>query len=77
MRLAERNGGESGWLECKETKKGIEELKQALLKPLQIPQFDFVDLRKIAPEAIERVRNVVELNSDFAAFQIINTLSED
>ncbi|MDQ3047698.1 MAG: ferrous iron transport protein B [Bacteroidota bacterium] len=76
VRLAERMGVKVVRLSAR-NKEGIEELKHALIQPLQIPQYDFVDLRKIAPEAIERVRNVVELNSDFAAFQIINTLSED
>ena len=51
-------------------------LKQALLQPLSVPQYDFIDIKKIAPDAIEKVKSVIKVKSDFAAFQIINNLSD-
>ena len=35
-----------------------------------------VDAEKIAPDAIEKVKSVIKVKSDFAAFQIINNLSD-
>ena len=55
---------------------GLEELKKALLEPLQVPSYDFIDIKKLAPEAIERVKSVVPVNSNFAAFHTINTIKE-
>ncbi len=57
-------------------KNGVEELKQAILQPIRVPQYDFIDIKKIAPELIEKVKAVINVNSDFAAFQIINNLNE-
>lgn len=57
-------------------KNGVEELKQAILQPIRVPQYDFIDIKKIAPELIEKVKVVINVNSDFAAFQIINNLNE-
>ena len=47
-----------------------------MLQPLPVPQYDFIDIRKISPEAIDKVRSVIKVKSDFAAFQIINNLSD-
>lgn len=57
-------------------KEGVEELKQALLQPLSVPQYDFIDVKKIAPEAVEKIGNIVKVNSDFAAFHIISNIQE-
>ena len=57
-------------------KEGIEALKQALLEPLSVPQYDFVDIKKLAPELIDKITAIIKVNSDFAAFQIINNFSE-
>ena len=57
-------------------KEGIEEIKQALLQPLPVPQYDFIDLRKIASDTIDKIRAVIHLNSDFAAFHSIHNLPE-
>lgn len=59
------------------SKEGIDALKEALLQPLPVPQYDFIDIKKLAPEAIEKVRAVVNVRSDFHAFQVINNLSAD
>lgn len=53
-------------------KEGVNELKESLLQPLPLPQYNFIDINKIAPEAIEKVKSVIGTNNDFQAFQIIN-----
>jgi ferrous iron transport protein B len=58
------------------SKEGVEELKEALLQPLPVPVYDFIDLRKIASEAIEKVKALMKVKGDFHAFQIINNISE-
>ena len=75
VRLSERLGVKVIGISAR-NKEGLDELKQALLEPLQVPPYDFIDVKKIAPEAIERVKSVVNLNSDFAAFHTINTLND-
>jgi len=57
-------------------KNGINALKDAILEPIPVPQYDFIDIKKIAPELVEKVKSVIKVNSDFAAFQIINNLNE-
>lgn len=57
-------------------KEGIETLKRALILPLPVPQYDFIDIKKLAPELVEKIAAIVKVNSDFAAFQIINNFSE-
>ncbi len=57
-------------------KEGVEQLKNLLSEPLPIPQYDFIDVKKIAPELVENVRKIIKLNSDFAAFQTISNFSE-
>lgn len=57
-------------------KNGIDELKKSILEPIPVPQYDFIDIKKIAPELIEKVKSVIKVNSNFAAFQIINNLNQ-
>lgn len=57
-------------------KEGVEQLKETLLHPLSIPQFDFIDVKKTAAELIDKVAKIVPVNSDFGAFQIINNFPE-
>ena len=55
---------------------GVIALRQTLLEPLPVPQYDFIDVKKIAPELIDKIKAVVKVNSDFEAFQIINNFPE-
>lgn len=57
-------------------KEGIEVLKQSILRPIPVPQYDFIEIKKIAPEPIEKLKTIIKVNSDFAAFQIINNLEQ-
>jgi ferrous iron transport protein B len=75
VRLSERLGVKVVSISAR-NKEGLEELKHALLEPLQVPPYDFIDVKKIAPEAIERVKSVISVNSDFAAFHIVNMLTD-
>lgn len=75
VRLSEKLGVKVIGISAR-NKNGIEELKSAILQPLQVPQYDFIDLKKIAPDLIEKVKSVVKVNSDFVAFQIINNINE-
>ncbi len=75
VRLSEKLGVKVVGISAR-SKDGVEVLKQALLQPLAVPQYDFIDIRKIAPEAIEKVHAVTKVKSDFAAFQIINNISD-
>ena len=75
VRLSERLGVKVVGLSAR-NKSGIEDLKRALLQPLPIPAYDFIDIKKIAPEIIERVKTVVKVKSDFMAFQMANNLED-
>lgn len=75
VRLSERLGVKVVGLSAR-SKSGIEELKKALQEPLRIPAYDFIDIKKIAPEIIERVKSVQKVKSDFMAFQMANNLDE-
>lgn len=75
VRLSERLGVKVVGISAR-NKEGLEDLKKALLEPLQVPSYDFIDVKKIAPEAIERVKSVIQVNSDFAAFHTINTIKD-
>lgn len=75
VRLSERLGVKVVGISAR-NKEGLTELKQALLEPLQVPAYDFIDVKKIAPEAIERVKSVIPVNSDFAAFHTINVIKD-
>ncbi len=58
------------------SKEGIEELKQALLQPLSVPQYNFIDVKKIAPDLVEKISSIIKVNSDFAAFHTISNFPE-
>ena len=75
IRLSEKLGVKVVGISAR-SKEGVEVLKQALLQPLPVPQYDFIDIKKIAPEAIDKVKSVLKVKSDFSAFQIINNLSD-
>lgn len=75
VRLSERLGVKVVGISAR-NKEGLDELKQALLEPLPVPSYDFIDVKKIAPEAIERVKSVIAVNSDFAAFHMINIMRD-
>jgi ferrous iron transport protein B len=75
VRLSERLGVKVVGLSAR-SKNGIEELKKALLQPLPVPSYDFIDIKKIAPEIIERIKSVTKVKSDFAAFQMANNLED-
>ena len=75
IRLSEKLGVKVVGISAR-NKDGVEVLKQALLQPLPVPQYDFIDIKKIAPEAIEKVKSVIKAKSDFIAFHIINNLSD-
>ena len=75
VRLSERLGVKVVGISAR-NKEGVEALKLALLEPLPVPQYDFIDIKKIASELIDKITDVVKVNSDFAAFQIINNFSE-
>lgn len=75
VRLSEKLGVKVVGISAR-NKEGLEDLKKALLEPLTVPPFDFIDVKKIAPEAIERVKAVVPVNSNFAAFHIVNTRAD-
>lgn len=74
VRLSERLGVKVVAISARK-KEGIEHLKNILLEPLPIPQYDFIDVKKIAPELVEKIRAIIKLNSDFAAFQTISNFS--
>ena len=75
VRLSERLGVKVIAVSARR-KEGIEEIKEALLQPLPVPQYEFIDLRKIAGDVIDKIRSMIHLNSDFAAFQSISNVQE-
>lgn len=75
IRLSEKLGVKVVGISAR-NKEGVDLLKQALLQPLPVPQYDFIDIKKITPEAIEKVKSVIKVKSDFIAFQIIINLSD-
>ncbi len=74
VRLSEKLGVKTVGVSAR-SKEGIEALKQALLQPLPVPQYDFINVKKLASELIEKIAAIVPVKSDFAAFQIINNFS--
>jgi len=50
--------------------KGITELKRAIQTVVQVPNHDFVDIHSLAPEVIDRVKEISDARSDYTAFQI-------
>ncbi len=61
---------------CARNSSGIGEIKEALLEPIVVPQYDFIDVKKLAPEAISKIAEVVNVKSNFDAFQIINNFHQ-
>lgn len=53
---------------------GVEELKNALGLIIPIPENDFIDSKKFAPEVVEGIRNEIKVNSNYGAFQIANNI---
>lgn len=74
-RLSERLGVKVVRVSAR-SREGIEELKQALLQPLSVPQYNFIDVKKIAPDLVEKIASIIKVNSDFAAFHIISNFPE-
>lgn len=72
IRLSEKLGVKVIGISAR-NKEGLDVLKQALLEPLPIPSYDFIDVKKIASEAIEKIKNIIPVTSDFDAFLIINS----
>lgn len=57
-------------------KEGIEELKQAIaLTTAQPTRKDLIQINKIAPETIEEMKKIVNVNCDFSAFILANNLN--
>lgn len=75
VRLSERLGVKVVGISAR-NKEGLEELKQALQEPLPVPSYDFIDVKKIAPEAIERVKSVLPVKSNFSAFHLVNIIRD-
>ena len=75
VRLSEKLGVKVVAISARK-KEGIEQLKQAMLQPLPVPQYDFIDVKKFAGELIDEIKSIINVNSDFAAFQLINNFSE-
>jgi ferrous iron transport protein B len=73
VRLSEKLGVKVIGLSAR-NKNGIDELKKIILDPLPVPSYEFIDIKKIAPEIIERVKSVQKVKSNYAAFQMINNL---
>lgn len=57
--------------------KGINEIKNALLETLYIPQHDFVNVKQHAPELVSTIGGLIKAKSDFEAFQLISNYSVD
>ena len=55
---------------------GIEEIKSALAETVPTHENEFIDSKKFAPEAVEGIRNEIQVNSNYGAFQIANNLNE-
>jgi ferrous iron transport protein B len=56
-------------------KEGVEELKKAIAITTQHATSDFIQINKIAPEAIEEIKKIVNVNCDFSAFILANNLN--
>lgn len=75
IRLSEKLGVKVIGISAR-NKEGVKSLKQSLLEPLPVPSYDFIDIKKLAPELIDNIAEVVKVKSDFEAFQIISNFSE-
>ncbi len=55
---------------------GINELKQTLLEPVAVSQTNFIDVKKLAEEAINKLSAAIKVKSNFDAFQMINNFNQ-
>ena len=53
---------------------GVKELRKALAQPFQRQHREFSDFRAYAPEAIDKIREVIHVNSSYNAFLVANNL---
>jgi ferrous iron transport protein B len=53
-------------------RKGIAELKTALVSSLSHPKKEFTDIKKYSPGITGEIKNVINVMSDYAAFQVAN-----
>lgn len=74
VRLSEKLGVKVIGLSAR-NKRGVEQLEEALLQPIPIPDFDLIDLKRIAGDTLEKVKSILETQSDFDAFQTISNFS--
>lgn len=51
---------------------GLADLKKQLVREVPVPEKEFIEVKEFAPELIEKVRNEIRVNSNYAAFQIAN-----
>lgn len=49
---------------------GLEELKQAMLNPAPVPEFDICDTSDLAPKTVQAIRQKLNLRGNYAAYQI-------
>lgn len=49
---------------------GLEDLKQALLDEIHVPEKDVFETNELAPSLLKKIREVLQLRSDYAALQI-------
>jgi ferrous iron transport protein B len=49
---------------------GLEELKQALLTKINVPEKDILETEQLAPKLLRGIRETLKLRSDYAALQI-------
>lgn len=53
---------------------GVTELKQAMTETLPVPEREFIDVKRFAPDVVEGIMGEVNVNSRYAAFQIASNL---
>ena len=53
---------------------GVDELKKAIVQPFQKPKNYFLDFRAFEPEVVDKIRQVIHVNSDYNAFLVANNL---
>lgn len=71
VRLSEQMGVKVIGISARQ-REGVEELKQLILQPLPIPQYDIVDFRKIAGDVFDKVHATIDPVSDFITFHLLN-----
>ncbi len=49
---------------------GLEDLKQSLLDDIHVPEKDVFETNELAPSLLKKIREVLQLRSDYAALQI-------